>query len=99
MSYTPGPWKAMQHPDPDCAAISIGGADFTGDDFASGFATVYINTADNALLLAAAPELLEALTTCVKELKAWVKDHGEDRKTRDAIGHACAAIAKARGES
>ena len=53
----------------------------------------------NAALIAAAPEILEALTTCVKELKDWMKDHGEDRKTVAAIDQARAAIAKAKGET
>jgi hypothetical protein len=48
-------------------------------------------------LMKAAPRLLEALPACVRELRAWMKDHGEDLKTIAAIKAAEAAIAEAEG--
>lgn len=41
-------------------------------------------------------EIIEALKMCMKELAAWMKDHGHDRKTQDAIDTGWAAIRKSR---
>ena len=54
---------------------------------------------NNALLIAAAPAMYEALRECVKELKAWQKDHGEDICTLAAIDGARAALAATEGRS
>ena len=50
-------------------------------------------------LFTAAPDLLEALEACTKQLKLWMADHGQDIASEDAIEAARAAIAKAKGET
>jgi hypothetical protein len=42
-------------------------------------------------------ELLAALKACRKELSAWMRHHGEDIATQEAVAQARAAIAKAEG--
>jgi len=39
--------------------------------------------------------LVGALGSCVSELRAWMRDHGQDIKTQEAINEAKAALAKA----
>lgn len=51
----------------------------------------------NGHLIAAAPDLLAALESCRKELSAWMRDHGDDIKTQEAVSAARAAKAKATG--
>lgn len=103
--HTPGPWAALitkpkkrKQPSPGTVLVAAGGSlaiDCTssGDTFEEGEA--------NARLIAAAPEMLEAL-----KMAAWLihdeiglsgarMDH-EDTKTLDAIR---SAIAKAEGRS
>lgn len=41
-------------------------------------------------------DLLAALEKCRKELSAWMRDHGEDIGTREAVSEARAAIASAK---
>ena len=43
-------------------------------------------------------ELLAALEKCRKELSAWMRDHGDDIATQEAVADARAAIAKATGQ-
>lgn len=43
-------------------------------------------------------ELLSALEKCRKELSAWMRDHGDDIATQEAVACARAAIARAKGE-
>jgi hypothetical protein len=50
-------------------------------------------------VMKAASKLLEALPACVRELRAWMKDHGEDLKTIAAIKAAEDAIAEAEGRA
>ena len=43
-------------------------------------------------------ELLSALEKCRKELSAWMRDHGDDIATQEAVADARAAIASVKGE-
>ena len=43
-------------------------------------------------------ELLAALEKCRKELSAWMRDHGDDIATQEAVADARAAIACVKGE-
>ena len=43
-------------------------------------------------------ELLSALEKCRKELSAWMRDHGDDIATQEAVADARAAIASLKGE-
>lgn len=90
--HTPGPWKAEKSN--NCIAIVSG-------DYGYGVAKTYGTGKEdtlNARLIAAAPELLEALKLCIPELKEWMRNHGEDIGTLDVIKKAQAAIAKAEGK-
>ena len=43
-------------------------------------------------------ELLAALEKCRKELSAWMRDHGDDIATQEAVADARAAIASVKGQ-
>ena len=43
-------------------------------------------------------ELLAALEKCRKELSAWMRDHGDDIATQEAVADARAAIASGKGQ-
>ena len=49
-------------------------------------------------LLKQRDELLAALEKCRKELSAWMRDHGDDIATQEAVADARAAIASVKGE-
>lgn len=87
--HTPGPWRhegPMIFADSLCVASAAlmpvpGGFSLTGESMA------------NAALIAAAPDLLDALESALFASKGdWNNGHAWDKKAR-------AAIAKARGES
>lgn len=95
--HTPGPWRAEQHQpfgsavyvdDGKTLATAHGSAAITGEKWPH---------VANARLIAAAPDMLEALryveTRCVSEA-AYPHASLEDRKMRDVV---VAAIAKAEG--
>lgn len=44
-------------------------------------------------------ELLAALEKCRKELSAWMRDHGDDIATQEAVADARAAIASVKGDA
>ena len=93
-SFTPGPWETLkfsQHElQIDFAMVKIGERvhmiGYSDEDKA------------NAQLIAAAPELLEALKYCRNKI-AYMQAHGEWYSPGRAIEMADAAIAKAGGES
>lgn len=91
MAHTPGPWET-KWPKFNCSIESRGGV----------VATVYIGhtlgdseSQANASLIAAAPDLLEAL----KALRDHAVDDTDDRRLSEAVANADAAIAKAEGRS
>ena len=49
-------------------------------------------------LLKQRDELLAALEKCRKELSAWMRDHGDDIATQEAVADARAAIASVKGQ-
>ena len=90
--HTEGPWEYMES--------SIVGPKLDDKEtwlrpvvarFATGVSLANLN------LMLAAPELLEALEKCRKELSAWMRCYCEDTATQEAISQARAAIAKATG--
>jgi hypothetical protein len=104
--HTPGPWEARQDyrsalyivgPDSERIANSPGGANSNPAVYAKGYA--------NARLIAAAPELLEALGKLLNTLPtergdlAWARMSDEDKRALydAAIIRARDAIAKAEG--
>lgn len=99
MNYTKGEWKLGEtlrdhnddifwHTSVVRGGIRVARSTGIGEDEA--FA--------NAQLISAAPDLYEALKEARKELKAWVKDHGECIATNDVINSINKAIAKAEGK-
>ena len=90
-SFTPGPWRAsLQH-----------GRTYLLDSAASGsrknVGDIAVNNPADARLIAAAPDLLEALYRAVDDLSDYIRLGGNIGDT--AVKMARAAIAKARGES
>lgn len=87
-TFTPGPWERLTFSNheiqTDFAMVKIGGrvhmVGYSQEDCA------------NALLIASAPDLLEALSEIVNEGGKFVMTQDTHRKAR-------AAIAKARGEA
>lgn len=99
-AHTPGPWKAERHSHiPGRYAIRS----------TSGTTVGHTWDADAARLIAAAPELLEALKDCANDLADMIKHHYRDtldypsqKQKYDAdmqpVESARAAIAKATGD-
>lgn len=93
--HTPGPWE-----------ITVNNYDHYGIHQAgmNGMAIIWINKQHsemddaNARLIAAAPELLEALRQAADELDAIMNQKGHTAKTRAIRDTSYAAIAKAQGE-
>jgi len=96
-NHTPGPWKAW------CRSVYYEGGEWPKSDFLQweiegpeipdGRGSYY--QAD-AQLIAAAPDLLEALEAC---LETWKTTGVSNGAIEDAKQQARAAIAKAKGES
>ncbi len=83
--HTPGPWKAL----------SIkGGWDGVEDDAGNEICSLSLNNPANAVLIAASPDLLEALENAVSTLKVYAKTNG----LWDQIDIYEQVIAKARGK-
>ncbi|MEY0881994.1 hypothetical protein AB7194_17360 [Providencia stuartii] len=91
--HTPAPWRCHDKR-PNCSGYSIVGNDgryigFVGD-------SDELSPIDaNAHLIAAAPELLEALIEIVEEIEIWFDDNDI---LPDTLDKAKAAIAKALGQ-
>lgn len=94
-NHTPGPWHVVKTCDPSALwHLAICGLRSTTDTRTTTIAMIRDSEA-NARLIAAAPELLEALEALVVQ-EDW---HGEDVPPESPIGKARAAIAKARGQA
>jgi len=73
--HTPGPWLIRKHPEAACIDIS------DNPNSSVGFATVWGFGANNVNLIAAAPELLDALQGMVDRFHSHSTDHDEKPKT------------------
>lgn len=92
--HTPGPWRV----DPVVRTLVVGTADpmpIIADTEAASPFGVDVDAA-NARLIAACPELLEALKTLADEVYR-LSGHALSPKTEPIMVQACAAIAKAEG--
>ena len=93
--HTPGPWKAKKwvgtdpYDDPDRPFVEVGNVHWSPKNWKPAAA---IGQTANARLIAAAPELLEALENLLKV------HEGEGGTQHNAADIARAAIAKAKGE-
>jgi hypothetical protein len=93
--HTPGPWKAKKwvgtdlYDDPDRPFVEVGNVHWSPKNWKPAAA---IKQTANARLIAAAPELLEALENLLKV------HEGEGGTQHNAADMARAAIAKAKGE-
>ena len=99
MSHTPGPWywTAYGHPAGGPTSFRITGPELETLGFTYGYSAL---DADNAALMATAPELLEAL----EELAYWHTpicwcSNGETKQHRPECDAARAAVSKAKGET
>jgi hypothetical protein len=96
--HTPGPW-AISAPDADADAIAIWAPNETyciGEVF--NVSRIPANAA-NARLIAAAPELLEALQALIAEYEPNLKAFATDAPRKAKWESACAIVAKATGEA
>lgn len=100
VKHTPGPWEAKRYPEGDCWHIHFG-------DKGCWLGEIYIDGDDNgaasdALLIASAPDLLEALEPDFMDAVAFVLDahncHATAGSVRNYAIKQRAAIARARGE-
>jgi hypothetical protein len=104
MKHTPGPWHNIHN----CQSWSILGPDRLGrDGVTSSPVAVIVKSSPeakaNARLIAAAPELLEALTRAIEHSGYLISgpthpDVAEDEGEPRWLAHARAAIAKATAE-
>jgi len=89
--HTPGPWELRQE-------VERNGGRWFLDHEQGGESYSHVIFADvsaqDAALMASAPELLAALQDCVEDLQNWAGDHGCDA-TEAALEKARAAIARA----
>lgn len=107
MTHTPGPWRECGHEKKGCVcrqvwslptdclvAVALMAAD---ESFTAGDGLTDIEEAKaNARLIAAAPELLEALEGCEKLLRRGNATYAEFLSTADLARN---AIQRARGEA
>ena len=89
--HTPGPWMFDATLKGDG---SFGGSYIVSNNAKRTWPLAEVYREDNARLIAAAPDLLEALKALVADLKPYMGQGRMDDKIRNAI----AAIAKAMGE-
>ena len=89
--HTPGPW--IFDATLKCDG-SFGGSYIVSNNAKRTWPLAEVYREDNARLIAAAPDLLEALKALVADLKPYMGQGRMDDKIRNAI----AAIAKATGE-
>ena len=98
MNHTPGLWRVYNNPKADsCEFAKIGvGAELTDIAFCDLPGISSDEAMENARLIAAAPELLEALET----LMQFAPNHftEDDQYVRGVWRDAAAAIAKAKGK-
>lgn len=94
--FTPGPWEISQEPPRwiiQSSGVPIGKkavAFMVGD---------FIQCADNACLIAAAPDLYAALECFLTDERFRVAVYGDPVATADMWAKAYAALAKARGKT
>ena len=88
--HTPGPWIHTEDDDNYHAVTAGCGYHVNSDD--DGFEIAGCISKANAMLIAAAPDLLDALSEIINDGGKFVMTHELHRKAR-------AAIAKARGEA
>lgn len=93
--HTPGPWHAGKS-----AGYETHGQMLINPEADGRTIAVVYNGAANARLIAAAPELLEALQRAESALAHFIsKEYAPHRPWTDTLDHARAAIAKAKGEA
>ena len=98
--YTPGPWKAVQHPCEHKWAWTIEGPDGVGQSIARmGLVNDAQAVAANAHLIAAAPAMYEALQAMVEVFPAVVKmtPYGVSMDISKLHDNAKTALAQAEG--
>ena len=98
--HTPGPWTARKD-DYSKHMINITGPNGAGDSVCrvKGYAAYREEAKANAFLMAAAPDLLEALVYQTEVLDAHNQCKPHSLGMANAVEKARAAIAKAKGET
>lgn len=95
--HTPGPWD----PQPDFGGTVWAGQGRKRECIAEVSGNTHERTWANAQLIAAAPELYEALTSCLRDLESWVHDQLDGTRMFDEVWQTMepyrAAIKKAQG--
>lgn len=94
--YTKGPWHVFRVDDQCHSISSANGHAVTGQDLDFWFADDDENAMANAYLMAASPELYEALVSAKEQLKAYVETFLKTPFRDDQID---TAIAKAEGRN
>lgn len=94
--FTPGPWEARD----TCSQQErwVVGADHPYSDSHKLAVAREIETEANARLIAAAPELYEALDELTRSFRLIYEVNGDDPDHTTVFPKAAAALAKARGE-
>jgi hypothetical protein len=93
-AHTPGPWVITPHPTPNVDVFGVGEVmDDKETQYALSHTICYQNAEANARLIAAAPELLEALVEIMEQVGGYVPD-----TDKSAWSRASQIIAKAKGE-
>jgi hypothetical protein len=97
---TPGPWKWVEERGGVYRLIGADGTVVADDGSAWGEYGGWMNSPDepNARLIAAAPDLLEAIQGFRRQLKIYASVYLWDKEVHRLLDECDAAIAKARGE-
>ena len=93
--FTPGPWKVLNFERDEAFEIEGGGCTLALLHYDVGAWTARTESEANAHLIAAAPELYEALETVLVNNRTGATG----QRAREGWAKAIAALAKARGEA
>lgn len=93
--YTKGPWSVKEQA-PDTFVYEVMAGKIGSSSCRGGVA--FCDDKANAQLIAATPELLEALEEVTEQLRLFMELHDDDEDAPVAYDKAIAAISKAKGE-
>lgn len=96
--FTPGPWESEQSVSPDGRPLSEYDIVGAAEPDTPGYYVATVYRPADARLIAAAPEVCDALADCLRMLEAVRYSAGLGKGQMERVAKAKAALAKATGE-